>query len=191
MHPLKIALALVLVPAIALAQGKSKKQPKLSAVFENARYVYVEAIGGQEFDPRLDTDDRQAIADVDEALNKWDRYVLTMQRDHADLIFVVRKGRLAEARVGVQVGSGRQTVPRGPVNGPLPGSGVAVGGEAGPPDDLLEVYLPNPNDARGTLVWQHTLRDGLNGPELALFKQLKHEVESTYPKQTTSTKSKP
>ena len=69
--------------------------------------------------------------------------------------------------------------------------GVAVGGEVGPPDDLLEVYLPDPGNARGALVWQRTLADGLNPPQLTLIKQLKDEVERTYPLQTATKASKP
>jgi hypothetical protein len=188
-----ITLLLVLAPALATVQAKPKKPYKLPAMFNQARYVYVEAVAGQEFDPRLNSYDRQAIADVVSALNDWNRYVLTTERDQADLIFVVRKGRVAEANVGVQVGSGPQGAPGGPANGPLPGNGVGgtVGGGVGPPDDLLEVYLPNPNEAHGTLLWQHTLADGLNPPDLTLFKQLKDEVERTYPNQTASKAPKP
>jgi hypothetical protein len=192
MKPLKmIALLLVLVPAFATMQAKAKKPYKLPAAFNQARYVYVEAADGQEFDPRLNPDDRQAIADMDEAMNDWNRYVLTMRRDQADLIFVVRKGRAAEADVGLGVGSGRQGVPNRPANGRSPGNGVAVGGQVGSPDDLLEVYLPNPNDSHGTLLWRHTLADGLNSPELALFNELKNEVERTYPSQTAGKTAKP
>jgi hypothetical protein len=178
-----ITLLLLLVPALATVQAKPKKPYKLPAVFNQARYVYVEAVAGDEFDPRLYPGDRQAIVDVNKALYDWNRYVLTMKRDQADLIFVVRKGRVVEAKVGVQVGSGPQGVPNGPANRPTQGNGVGstVGGEVGPPDDLLEVYMPNPNDAHGSLIWQRTLADGLNAPGLALFKQLKDEVESTYP----------
>jgi len=185
MRPLKtITLLLVLLATIATLQAKTKKPYKLPAVFDHARYVYVEAVDGQEFDPRLDPDDRQAIADVYKALDDWNRYVLTTRRDQAELIFVVRKGRLASAKVGGQVSSGPQRGPGRPANGPLPGNGITVGGEVGPPDDLLEVYLPNPNDTQGALLWQRTLADGLNPPHLALLKQLKDEVERTYPIQT-------
>jgi hypothetical protein len=194
MKPLKtilLGLVLVLVPALATVQAKTKKPDTLPAVFNHATYVYVEATGGQEFDARLNPNDRQAITDVREALYVWKRYVVTAKREQADLIFVVRTGRLAEARVGVQVGPGGQGIPNRPANGPTAGNGVSGGGEVGPPDDLLEVYVPNPNDARGVLVWRGMLADGLSAPELTLFKQLKDQVESTYPTQTASKASKP
>ena len=182
-----LAAALVLTTA----QAKPKKTNKLPAIFNQARFVYVEAVDGQEFDPRLEPDDRQAIADVDRALSDWNRYVLTTRREDADLILVVRKGRMVEGRVGVQVASPGQRIPSAAPGGPVPGKGVSTGGEVGPPDDLLEVYLRNPDNTRGALIWQHTLADGLEAPELTLFQQLKHEVESAYPIQTASKASKP
>lgn len=192
MKPLRmIALILVLVPALVTVQAKAKKPYKLPAEFNQAQYVWVEAVDGQEFDPRLLPEDRQAIGDVYKALEDWKRYVITTQRNQADLIFVVRKGRLAQADVGVQTGSGPPGVPRRPTAGPGSASGVVVGGEVGPPDDLLEVYMSNPNEARGTLLWQRTLADGLRSPDVPLFKQLKDEVERTYPTQTASKSKKP
>lgn len=188
MKPLKtLTLLFVLVSALSTTLAKPKKPYKLPALFNQARYVYVEAVDGQEFDPRIDPDDRQAIADVHEALYHWGRYVVTTRRDEADLIFVVRKGRVATATTAVQVGAGPQGYP-GPRN--VPANGVAVGGELGPPDDLLEVYDRNPDNTRGALLWLHTLADGLNPPDLTLFRQLKDEVEKTYPAQTAK-KSKP
>jgi hypothetical protein len=192
MKPLRsIALIFVLVTALAPAPAKPKKPYKLPAVFDQARYVYVEAVDGQEFDPRLNPDDRQAIADVDKAVYDWKRYTLTEQRREADLIFVLRKGRLAEAKLGVQIGTGRQNAPNRPTGAPPGGNGVGIGGDVGPPDDLLEIYAPNPNESRGTLLWRRTLKDGLDAPDLALFQELKNEVEATYPNQTANQPSKP
>jgi hypothetical protein len=189
-----IPLLLAMLPALATIQAKPKKPYQLPAAFDQARYVYVEAVDGQEFDARLNPDDRQAIADVDKALYDWKRYIVTTRRDQADLIFVVRKGRLAAASLGGQVSSAPTGGPNGPnrqAGGPFPGNGVGVGGEVGPPDDFLEVYLPNPNEARGALIWQRTLPDGLDPPQLTLFKQLKQEVERTYPTPPPKTPPKP
>ena len=194
MKPLKtITLFLLPICTLVAVQAKPKKPYKIPAVFNQARYVYVEAVDGDELDPRLDPDDRQAISNVDQALSDWNRYVPTIRRDQADLIFVVRKGRLASATVGGQVGTGSasQGIPTRPASGRLPGNGLDVAGEVGPPDDLLEVYMPGPNDSHGTLLWQRTLADGLEAPQLTLFKQLKDEVERTYPVQTANKASKP
>ncbi len=185
-----ITLLLVVVPALISLQAKTKKPYKLPALFNQAQYVWVEAVDGQEFNPRLLPEDRQAIGDVYQALYNWKRYVVVTQRDQADLIFVVRIGRVAEGRVGVLVGTGPQGGPQ-PAGAPGPSHGVGVGGEVGPPDDLLEVYSQSPNDTHGTLIWQRTLADGLDHPEVPLFKQLKDEIEHDYPVQTASKSSKP
>lgn len=103
MKPLNaIALLILLLPAVSSVQGKTKKPYVLPAVFNHARYVYVEAVDGEQFDPRLYPDDRQAIANVRDALHDWSRYTLVVRREDAELIFVVRKGRLAQADVGVR-----------------------------------------------------------------------------------------
>src|ERR1700677_186949 len=97
---------LLLLFFVVPAQSK-KKDPDVPALFRQARYVYVEAVDGDEFNPRLYPEDRQAIADVRHALRTWNRYALTIRRQDADLVFVVRKGRLAAAEVfaGAHIGS--------------------------------------------------------------------------------------
>ena len=191
MKPLKmIALFLMLAPAFAVVQAKTKKPYKLPATFNLATYVYVQAVDGQEFDPRLLPEDRQAISDVYAALYSWKRYVPVIKRDEADLIFVVRVGRLAEGRVGVVVSPGPQGGSQ-PTGGPGPSHGVALGGDVGPPDDLLEVYQKDPNHDHGTLLWQRTEADGLDHPDIPLFKQLKEQIEHDYPTQTASNQKKP
>jgi hypothetical protein len=219
MKPLKwIGLLLVLIPAFATIQGKPKKADKLPAIFNQARYVYVEAIDGQQFDPRLLPEDRRAIADVEGALHDWNRYVLVGRRDQADLIFVVRKGQPATALMRGPVGPPTAETPgcdepqrgngrqggngpvggNGPQNGPGqsdcaggPGSGGAPGAEVGPADDLLEIYVRNSDRFNGAPLWMHTLNGGLDRPDLALFQQLKEQVDRDYPPQPSSQPAKP
>jgi hypothetical protein len=100
-----IALLLLLLPTVVLAQKKTKK-PSIPEIFDHARYVYVEAVDGEEFNPNLYPADRNAIADVRDALHKWGRYNLTIDRAQADLVFVVRKGRLAGAEATGSIGTG-------------------------------------------------------------------------------------
>ena len=199
MKPLQaLALLLLLLPAAPSLQGKAKKPDVLPAVFNHAQYVYVQAVDGDEFDPRLYPEDRQAIANVESALRDWKRYTLTIRREEADLIIVVRKGRLAEAKVGVQAGTGPQRAPAnqppgssGSVGPGGPGVGVSAGGEVGPPDDLFEVYMPNPSGTLGSPLWMRSLADGLDGSKPPLFEQLKNAVEHDYPTQTASQPKKP
>lgn len=179
----------VLLLSLAPAEGKSKKPDKLPAVINLARFIYVEAVDGQQFDPRLLPEDREAIADVNAAFQDWNRYVLTTRREEADLIIVVRKGRLAEGNAGVSVGTGPRSGPGQTTGGP--GHGVAYGGEVGTPDDLFEVFMSNSDDAQGTLLWLHTRADGLNAPKVALFQEFKAAVERDYPAGTSNQQQKP
>ena len=90
MKPLKaMAVLLLLLPAMTQAQKKPKKQI-VPAVFAQARYAYVEAVDGNEFDPRVIPEDREAIANIANAIRAWGRYSLTMHREEADMVFVVR-----------------------------------------------------------------------------------------------------
>ncbi|HKN20687.1 MAG TPA: hypothetical protein VJX73_04690 [Terracidiphilus sp.] len=191
MNALKVTvLLLVLLPTFAFAQHKTGK-PVVPAIFKNAQYVYVEAIDGQEFDPGLNPDDRQAIANVQDALRQWNRYALTMRREDANIVIVVRKGRAVVAKAGVIVGSssGPGTGPQGnpspgqPRGQAGPGVGVVAGGEAGTPDDLFEVCQLNSNGTLSTPLWMRKFPDGLDEPQVMLFEQFKDAVEKAYPSQ--------
>jgi len=189
MKPFKaIAVAFLLLPTLAAAQKKPKKS-SVSALFAHARYAYVEATDGNEFRPNLYPADRQAIADVENALNQWNRYVLTTYRDEADLVFVVRKGRLASADVGYTqpLPPGRQAPP----GQPQAGSGWNTGAETGPPDDFLEVCQIDPDGSLSTPIWIRTMPDGLEAPNLPLLQELKAAVDRAYPLTQTSQSKKP
>lgn len=196
MKPFKmIALVVVLVPALATVQAKSKKPEKLPAVFRNAQYVYVQAVNGQQFDPQLYPEDRQAIADVHDALREWNRYTLTMQRKDADLVIVVHKSRIVGADVGVHAGNNPGQVgipasgqPRGQTR---PGVGVSTQSEAGTPDDLFEVCQINSQGKLSAPIWMHTLAGGLDGPDLPLFAQFRDAVDRDYPAQPANQSKKP
>jgi hypothetical protein len=209
-----LCFLLLLIFSSGLAHSKGKKDADVPAVFGAARYVYVEAVDGDEFNPRLLPEDRQAIADVRHALQDWNRYVLTIRRREADLVFVVRKGRLvtAEAGAGVHIGS-RQGVNQGPAQYPADqdpnrdpnygdpgrdpnygdpgrdpnygganhGTRVGAGGGVGPPDDLLFVDMLNRESGHSTRIWMQSQKDGLDGPEVPLFKQIRDAVEKAYP----------
>jgi hypothetical protein len=193
---------LVLLPIVALAQHKTKK-PIVPAIFNHAQYVYVEAVDGQEFDPALNPDDRQAIADVRDALGQWNRYTLTTRRKDADIVIVVRKGRAVEGKAGVIIGTGSGTgngSGSGPQGNPSPGQprgqsgpgvGVVGGGEVGTPDDLFEICRLNTDGTLGNPLWMRTFPDGLDGPRVMLFEQFKDAVENAYPSQPANQTPKP
>ena len=182
----RVALLLLFVAPFAVAQQKSKKHSDLPAVFSNARYVYVEAEDGDIMRPGLYPEDRDAISDVQQGIRDWNRYAVAVNREDADLIFIVRKGRIAGAqgRIGVSGGSPRQ--PGAPFPGSDPrqdGIGTTVGaaGEVGPPDDLLRVYTQTPDGKLTGPLWSREMKNGLDAPSVLLLQQLKQTVERAYP----------
>ncbi len=193
MKPHKAIAFLLVFPAVLLVQAKDKKSSNVPAVFGQARYVYVEAVDGQEFDPNLYPEDREAIADVRDALTGWKRYTLTTERDQADLIFVVRKGRAARADAGMSRNGGPDPVGVGqPRSGvPMGGTAAQMGGEMGPLDDFFEVCQGNADGKRGTPLWERSMPDGLSAPRVLLFQQFKEAVDKAYPLQPTGQAQKP
>ncbi len=178
----KLAVSVTLcLLVLNLAHSKPKK-PDLPAVFENAKYVYVESVDGDIFKPGLFPGDRRAIADVQDKVREWKRYAIALNRDEADLVFVVRKGRLAGVQPHVGVSDGPRTQPRQP--GQFPGQGpateVGVRTEVGEPEDMLRVYIQN-NGHLNAMVWDRTMEGGLNAPTVRLVKQLQLAVEKAYP----------
>jgi hypothetical protein len=197
MKSLPIVALLLALGSISLpAQKQSKKTSAPSAVFNNARYVYVQAEDGDITRPGLFPEDRQAIGDVMDGLRKWNRYTLVISPDEADLIFVVRKGRLVavQGTAGVSLGS---SVPRtsagsrDPSSAQDPGSDIGARGEVGPPDDMLRVYLRNPDGKRGTLIWTGRQDDGLDTPNIPLLRQLRTAIDQAYPVNPPAQPQKP
>jgi len=172
---------------LAITYAKPKK-PEIPAVFESARSVYVEAIDGDSVKPGLDSDNRKAINDVQESLRQWNRYSLATDRSHADLVFVIRKGRVAGAQAeggGSSFPQPRQN-PNGPPNPSLPGQSTTrspdtgINTEISSSDDLLRIYMQS--EGRLTsIVWTRELEGGLDAPGVQLIRQLKAAVEKVYP----------
>ena len=80
-----LSLALVTLSA-ATASGNPSELPRTLA---NARFVYVTAYDGDQFDPQLLPDDRAAIARVQDAIYKWGKLTVVYRRQHADIIMAV------------------------------------------------------------------------------------------------------
>jgi len=187
MKSLSVLALLVALGSVSLpAQKHPKKNSAPSAAFNNARYVYVQAEDGDITRPNLFPEDRQAIADTLDGLRDWNRYGIATTPGDADLIFVVRKGRLVSAQgtVGVSAGSSLPRVgvgSRDPSSSQDSGSDIGARGEVGPPDDMLSVYLRNPDGKRGARIWIGRQDDGLNAPNLPLLRQLRAAVDQAYP----------
>ena len=67
----------------------AKDAPKIPRTLANARYVYVTAYDGDEFNPELLPDDRTAINTVQEAIQKWGKLAPVYRPEEADVILVV------------------------------------------------------------------------------------------------------
>ncbi len=183
------SIAILLTAFAPLALAKDKKKDTLPAVFSNARYVYVRAEDGDIMKPGLFPEDRDAIANVQDALKDWKRYALTINRNDADLVIIVRKGRLASAQLHGGISTGTQTgisgsSPNRNPNGPGssdPGrtdSGDTLGarGEVGPADDTLRVFSLSPQGKLSGPFWSREMKDGLDAPNVMLLRALRDAV---------------
>lgn len=82
---LLLSLALSTLSSAA-ASGKTPEMPRTLA---NARFVYVAAYDGDQFDPNLLPDDRAAIGRVEDAIQKWGKLTVVYRAQDADIILMV------------------------------------------------------------------------------------------------------
>jgi hypothetical protein len=198
-----ITLLLILASALALAQHKHKKHDEVPAAFQYAHFIYVEAADGDALKPGLLPEDRRAIYDVEDSVRDWNRYTLVERRQTADIVLVVRKGRIAQVRSAISVGprlpsgvgSVGNTNPnsnpnsnRGPDQLGQPGDNVGAAAEVGPENDTLRVYLLDADGKLAGPVWMREIQDGLDAPEVLLMRELRTAVEHTYPSQPPAPK---
>jgi len=83
-------LLLFAVSALAAPNVGQSKVLLFPKTLTNARYVYVAAYDGDQFDPNLLPDDRAAIANVQDSLRQWGRYVIVYRRQDADMVLLVQ-----------------------------------------------------------------------------------------------------
>jgi hypothetical protein len=91
-----VVLAVVLLgTALALAAPKPPKVkavqnvPAFPGTLVNARYVYVTSYDGDQFNPNLLPEDRQAISTVQDAMQKWGQFALVYEPRQADIVLMV------------------------------------------------------------------------------------------------------
>ena len=82
---LSLALTLTTLNAAA-ASGNPQQMPRTLA---NARFVYVAAYDGDQFNPNLLPDDRAAIGRVEDAIQKWGKLTVVYRAQDADIILLV------------------------------------------------------------------------------------------------------
>ena len=81
-----LSLALTTL-STATAAGTVPQMPRTLA---NARFVYVTAYAGDQFDPQLLPEDRAAIGSVENAIQKWGKLIVVYRRQDADIILAVQ-----------------------------------------------------------------------------------------------------
>jgi hypothetical protein len=160
------AFALILV--LAAIPTVAKDKPILPEKISKARFVLVQSFDGNEFSPEVLQEDRQAILDVQSAIQKWGHYRLAYRLEDAEIILVVRRGRWANVRAGTTTEDQSARWRRGTTD---------ARAEVGTPDDTLAVYDARPDALAGAPLWLKTQSDGLKPPGLPLFTKLQEEVE--------------
>jgi hypothetical protein len=186
-------LSVILLSSLfSQAQAPSKKKEEVPKILVVSHFVYVEAEDGDSFNPRVLPADRKAIADLQYALQDWKYYIVTAKRREAQLMFVVRKSNIAsvQGEVGVHGGNEPRDNRTTPETDSGPGVTTGLGAKVGPVEDLFSVYILNPDGSLQGPIWRQYMKDGLDAPELPLFKQFKKTIESAS-KQAASKPSTP
>ncbi len=83
---------MLLLAGAALAAPKparSEDRP-FPAILKNARFVYVAAYDGDQFNPGLLSEDRAAIAAVEDSIRKWGKLTIVFRPSEADIILLVQ-----------------------------------------------------------------------------------------------------
>ena len=81
-------LVLSAISALAVPNPSNAKAPPFPGTLANARYVYV-ADDGDQFNPSLLPEDREAIGAVQDAIQKWGKLTIVYQPSDADIVILV------------------------------------------------------------------------------------------------------
>jgi len=93
-HALLAAL-MFLATSLALAvptppkATPSQNVPPFPGTLVNARYVYVTSYDGNQFDLNLLPEDRAAISAVQDAIQKWGKFIVVYEPQQADIVLMV------------------------------------------------------------------------------------------------------
>jgi predicted Zn-dependent protease len=85
-----VAAILIVMSAIsAAASPNASKVPAFPGTLANARYVYVASYDGDQFDPNLLPEDREAISTVQNAIQNWGKLTIVYRPSEADITILV------------------------------------------------------------------------------------------------------
>ena len=101
---LAISLLMMLaISALAAPKPDTANVPAFPGTLANARYVYVASYDGDQFNPNLLPEDRNAISAVQDAIQNWGKLTLVYRPSEADIIILVT-GRPSEDVMAVYDG---------------------------------------------------------------------------------------
>jgi len=90
-----VLVVVLLAATLAVASPKPPKAsvpqsvPAFPGTLVNARYVYVTSYDGEQFDPSLLPEDRKAIGTVQDAMQKWGKFIVVYEPRQADIVLMV------------------------------------------------------------------------------------------------------
>src|ERR1700752_1997537 len=86
-----VAISLILagVSSLAAPNTNTAKVPAFPGTLANARYVYVASYDGDQFDPNLLPEDREAISTVQNAIQNWGKLTIVYRPSEADITILV------------------------------------------------------------------------------------------------------
>ena len=87
-----LAVALIVLAAISASAAPSQSAaatPPFPGVLANARFVYVASYDGDQFNPNLLPEDRDAIEAVQSSIQHWGKLVIVYRPSEADIIVLV------------------------------------------------------------------------------------------------------
>ena len=84
-----ILIMMTAISTLAAPSPTTAKVPAFPGTLANARYVYVASYDGDQFDPNLLPEDREAIGAVQDAIQNWGRLTIVYQPSEADIIILL------------------------------------------------------------------------------------------------------
>ena len=84
-----ILIMMAATSALAAPNVNPTKAPPFPGTLANARYVYVASYDGDQFDPYLYPDDREAIGAVQDAIQTWGKLIIVYHPSEADIVILV------------------------------------------------------------------------------------------------------
>jgi hypothetical protein len=84
-----LIIMMTAISALAAPKPSTATVPAFPGTLANARYVYVASYDGDQFDPNLLPEDRNAIGAVQDAIQNWGKLTLVYQPSQADIIILI------------------------------------------------------------------------------------------------------